>query len=645
MSDKGKGAFTRQNDFITNQGTRRNNDEKLFNKRKIAVDTDEDAVNVAPLVNDYQTLLRYAIPMNPDFVAAINANTSFVTTYPIRFPFPASENVFLISRLYQIFGAPPAGIPWTDYVTTARLFDFFTTSMDQILGYLTNQDVPRCVVGLEEQNNTMQVNNEYQRVVDQVIASQEGTTCVYLTKNIWDDIGGTYPSCALIIKGFGGLDSFADVNVEKHSQIWKNSRTPMPPAVAGYVGLNTVPASLGGPLALVSPLNMLCYSVYPYQIPDPFQPPFPAYNNANAPTNNSKKLGTRDLGDFFHANQIVVNDPDSITFLKNLLPNGYGCNCASPDSGRPIIVALQRNGAAGSVINVFICVHMLNASICKRYRKISNNPQQFEPIAADNDRTVLQLIADPAISNAWNTFCLDSLQRHLQAILQEDFGLVEANFTPETAFYICGDFNDPTGNIMTALENQGITLFGNYTVRFKFGKNNQGEFPRTGCPNTNSSLAPVDQNPPQMRPAVGNNFASLFNAIIGQGPPALIATMQNFFITANPASSILNPNLLAFNGDDTAEGSANPQILAGINAVVTDFLNYNDLRTDHLIPVVRFTRAVVPMDDDDDLGGGGRRRRSRRRSARRKSHKRHKGHKRRRYTKKGRRRARHSRKR
>jgi hypothetical protein len=607
------------------------------NSGEVAMVVDE--APVGPVVNydinEYKTLLNDDQAMNPDFVAAINANTSFVTTYPILFPFPASENVFLISRLYQLHGAPPVGMPLTLYVTTTRLFDFFTTSMNQIRDYIIQPNVEKCIVGLEEQNNTMAVNSEYQRVVDQVTASQQGTNCVYLTKNIWDDIGGTYPSCALIIKGFGNMNTFADVNPNFHSQIWKNSRTPMPPAVAGYVGLNTVPASLGGPLARVSPLNMLCYSVYPFQIPGDFQPPFPPHAAANEPIDNSKKLGTRDLGDFYEANELALN---GITFLKNLLPNGYGCYCASPDSGRPIIVALQRNEADGPVTNVFICVHMLNASLCKRYRKISNNPQQFEPIAADNNQTVLQLIGDPAISAAWNTFCLASLQRHLEAILRDDFGLTDANFNDNTAFYMCGDFNDPTGNIMTALENQGITLFG-LNVRFKFGKNNQNNFPITGCPNTNSSLA---QGPnPVVRPAVGNNFASLFAAINNQGDPNLIATMQASFITANPASSILNPNLFAFIGDETAEGSTNNQLLAGINALVTDFLNFNDLRTDHLIPVVRFTRNMVPMD----FGGGRRRRRSRRRSARRKSYKRYKGHKRRRYTKKGRRRARHSRKR
>jgi hypothetical protein len=557
-------------------------------------------------------------------VFAINANTSFVTTYPIVFPLGASENVFLISRLYQLWmqnnQQPPQNL--ADLVTPQSLFEFFTTSMGQIRDYIIQPNVEKCVVGLEEQNNTMQVNEVYQGIVVEVGAEN----CVYFAKNIWDSLGGTYPCCSFIIKGFGGLDTFANVIPDLHSQIWKNDRQG-----AGYVQVNTVPAVITGPLAaVISPLNMLCYSVYPFPDPVPVQQPFPAYNDANIPIDNSKKLGTRDLGDLFHVTNAAIN---GIVYLKMLTATGL----PSPDSGRPLDSAIQRD-ENGYVTNVFTVIHMLNASICKRYRKVSNDPQQFEPIADDNNLTVLQVIGNGNIAAEWNAFCLSSIQRHLEAILRDDFGLIPENFNDNTAFYMCGDFNDPTGSIMTALENQGITLFG-LNVRFKFGIDPAtNDFPITGCPNTNSSLA---QGPnPAMRPAINANFTSLFDAIINQGPQPLRDTMQNFFITNNPASSILNPNLLAFKGDNCAKGSSNAELVALINAVIVSKLNSQNLRTDHLLPVVRFTSPAAAA-----AGGGRRRRRSRRRSARRKSHKRHKGHKHRRYTKKGRRRARHSRKR
>ena len=563
-----------------------------------------------------------------NMVAAINANTSFVTTYPILFPFPASENVFLISRLYQLFGAPPAGTLLNQYVTTDRLFDFFTTSMNQILDYL-RANVPRCIVGLEEQNNTPAVNAEYQRVVNAVIASQEGTECVYLIKNIWDSLGGTYPACAFIIKGFGGLDTFANINNVLFTQIWKNDRLG-----AQYVEVRNVPVhnQQPGPLARVSPLNMLCHSVYPVNVAvaDIQSPAYPEYAEDNEPRDNSKKLGTRDLGDLDHA------PIDETVYLKGLTATGL----PNPDSGRPIIVALQKDNDI--VTNVFICLHMLNASVCKRYTKTTAEapytPDQFGFVPVDNNQTVLQLFDGQAgvITQDWLNFCILSIERHLISILTQDFGLNVDNFTRNTTFYMCGDFNDPTGSIMTALEVDGITLFGNYTVRFKFGKNNQGRFPITGCPNTNSSLA---QGPnPALRPATGNNFDTLFNAINNQGPQPLIDTMRDYFITVNQDNSILNPGLLAFMGDNCAEGSANPQILAEIVAHLINMLNFENLTTDHLIPVVGFERQPNGMD------GGRRRRRTRRRNTRRKSHKKRKSYRRhrRRHTRKGRR---HSRKR
>jgi hypothetical protein len=562
-----------------------------------------------------------------EVVEAINANTSFVTTYPIVFPFGASENVFLISRLYQLWmlnpqnnQQPPQNL--ANLVTPQSLFEFFTTSMDQIRDYIIQPNVEKCVVGLEEQNNTMQVNAVYQGIVNQVGAEN----CVYFAKNIWDSLGGTYPCCSFIIKGFGGLDTFANVIPGLHSQIWKNDRQG-----AGYVQVNTVPESIAvvGPLAAISPLNMLCYSVYPFQIPPVFQQPFPVYAAANAPIDNSKKLGTRDLGDLVHVTNAQVGD---IVYLK-MLTNGL----PSPDSGRPLDSAIQRD-ENGYVTNVFTVIHMLNASLCKRYIK-----QENDQFVEDNNQTVLQLIGDPAISAAWNVFCLSSIQRHLEAILRDDFGLTDENFNYNTAFYMCGDFNDPTGNIMTALQVDGITLFG-LNVRFKFGIDPEtNDFPITGCPNTNSSLA---QGPnPAMRTAINKPFNALFYAIMGQQGQGvdqdLIDKMRDYFITPiNPDNSILNPSRLAFKGDNCAKGSSNAALVALINAVIVSKLNSQNLRTDHLLPVVRFTSPAAAA-----AGGGRRRRRSRRRSARRKSHKRHKGHKHRRYTKKGRRRARHSRKR
>ena len=146
-------------------------------------------------------------------VFAINANTSFVTTYPIVFPFLASENVFLISRLYQLWmqnnQQPPQNL--ANLVTPQSLFEFFTTSMNQIRDYIIQPNVEKCVVGLEEQNNTMQVNTVYQGIVDEVGAEN----CVYFAKNIWDSLGGTYPCCSFIIKGFGGLDTFGEFSILK----------------------------------------------------------------------------------------------------------------------------------------------------------------------------------------------------------------------------------------------------------------------------------------------------------------------------------------------------------------------------------------------------------------------------------------------
>jgi hypothetical protein len=528
-------------------------------KRKESVeDTAEDTVDATKYSRNVPTF-------------AVSANTSFVTSYPTLFTFPASENVFLLSKLYKL-----NKLDLTKSFDDAQkekiksdLFDFFKNSMNQISEFLQTYD--RCIVGLQEQNNTQAVNEEYNKIND----------CVYLTKNIWDNLMGTYPSCALIIKGFGDLDSFKDVKEDAQTKVFKNGRT------------------LNKYTDVPSDKTNLCYSIL---------------NNAN-----SKKLGTRDLGDLFHVNSAKVGD---VVYLK-----GITAMEPSPDSGRVMIVGLQKPG--DFVTNVFISMHMLNASVCKPYTKNENGT--YTPPTKNEDGTfnvssILQLKSNTDIFDPWILFCIESIQRHLKDILTNDFELNREIFNNDTTFYICGDFNDPTGDIMTKLEGDGITLFDNYNVKFKFGRKDGGQMPKTGCPNTNSSNVQGSFDPkPEARAAINNNFKNLFDAIKAQPdssqPDSLPTIMHTHFITDNEDVSILNPNLFAFMGDNCGKGNVNPNYTASFSG----FLNYDNLTTDHLMPVVTFDTQVQTV--------GGKGRKKNRRYTKKKSYKKNKVNKRR-YTKK-----------
>jgi hypothetical protein len=83
--------------------------------------------------------------------------------------------------------------------------------------------------------------------------------------------------------------------------------------------------------------------------------------------------------------------------------------------------------------------------------------------------------------NIWVTYCIGNIQKCIDEILKNDFGI--DNIPETTKFLLTGDFNDPIGKLREKLTD-GIKILGT-TVKFNFGKTKL----YTACPNTNSTNA------------------------------------------------------------------------------------------------------------------------------------------------------------
>ena len=134
-------------------------------------------------------------------VHAISMNTSFVTTYPIVFPFPASENVMLFTLLKRN----------EHDVNKENLFALFQSSIRNIKKKMSEIEMIEngyCAAGLQEQNNTEEVYNEV-----------NAAKFTFICKNVYETYSKTCAALGYIIKDFNPED-FLTID---SNYLWVNS--------------------------------------------------------------------------------------------------------------------------------------------------------------------------------------------------------------------------------------------------------------------------------------------------------------------------------------------------------------------------------------------------------------------------------------
>jgi hypothetical protein len=268
------------------------------------------------------------------------------------------------------------------------------------------------------------------------------------------------------------------------------------------------------------------------------------YSIANTETN--KLISIRDLG--------AIEDVDGVYLLKNGTP--------IPDSGRPISMIIvdpaENNGNAIIHVNC----HMPNPSLLKTFRK---NGDAY--VIEGEDKTILAL-GNNAI---WVTYCKNRLKKTIEAMLG-DFGITSLG-TPynNATWIITGDFNDATGELMSALESGGVNIFGTNII-FKFGKEGE-KFPITCCVNTNSSLPNSNgkrASDKALEVKTLNPFNKAFayltyisinsNERLTDAENADKEILDSKFTDRTKASSVLNPDNFAFSGDNVGFCKSNGTI-------------------------------------------------------------------------------------
>ena len=140
-------------------------------------------------------------------ICSITANTSFVTCFPTKFPFPSSENVALFTLLER-------------NVTKERLLGLFSMSIHTIISQLEQMDGRYCSAGLQELNNTQEVYDLVERM--------SNNNYHFFMSNIKETYSGTYPSLGFIIKknGIDANERFMSINDKrKDNRLSVNDKT------------------------------------------------------------------------------------------------------------------------------------------------------------------------------------------------------------------------------------------------------------------------------------------------------------------------------------------------------------------------------------------------------------------------------------
>lgn len=307
-------------------------------------------------------------------------------------------------------------------IKTGPLFNLFNISIDTILGKLNLMNGSYCAAGLQELNNTKSVYD---------LVKSKAYDYHFFMSNIHETYSGTYPSLGFIIKSVP--NKTPDKRFLSIGHTRNNNRFSV-----NICGNKSLPLEFNKDMM---------------------------YTLGDGWTESGKFVGIRDLG-------------IDVTYLKK----GTSQN---PDSGRPIACVVEgtyKYNEDGEIvienkkqkIDKISTIH-INAHV--------PNPSALRYINNDNivDSFSITGMNTPDRWDIWVTYCIGNIQKCIDEILKNDFGI---ETIPETTnFLLTGDFNDPIGKLREKLTD-GIKIL-NKTVKFNFGK----EKLYTACPNTNSTNA------------------------------------------------------------------------------------------------------------------------------------------------------------
>jgi len=310
-----------------------------------------------------------------------------------------------------------------------------------------------------------------------------------------------------------------------------------------------------------------------------------SYSIANSDAN--KLISIRDLGE--------IEPVGDVYLLKNTAP--------VPDSGRPIsMIIVDPTKNDGKAIIHLNC-HMPNPSLLKIFKK---NDGAY--VIEGEDKTILAQ-GNPDKTAIWVTYCKNRLKKTIEAMLG-DFGITSLGTPYDNAMWIItGDFNDATGELMTALESDGVNIFGT-DIKFKFGKEGE-KFPITCCVNTNSSLPnskgklasekalAVKTNSPFNKTFAYLTYISKPNTILTVDEQKDKATLDSNFTDRNEESSVLNLDNFAFSGDNVGFSHST------IKSVTATSINEGT--SDHSFVLCETT--IAGSHSDPHAKGGSRRKR------------------------------------
>lgn len=307
-------------------------------------------------------------------------------------------------------------------IKSGPLFNLFNISIDTILGKLNIMEGSYCAAGLQELNNT-------QRVYDSVKLKAKDNH--FFMSNIHETFSGTYPSLGFIIK------SFPKITPDKRFLSIEHTRNN-----------NRFSVNICGNKSLPLQFNKDMM-----------------YTLGDGWTESGKFVGIRDLGiDVPHLKKGTTQNPDSGRPIACVVEGTY-----EYDKDGKIVIHDKKQ-----IIDTIFTIH-INAHV--------PNPSALRYINNDNivDPTSITGMNTPDRWDIWVTYCIGNIQKCIDEILKNDFGI--DNIPKTTNFLLTGDFNDPIGKLREKLT-AGIKILGTI-VKFNFGTKNL----YTACPNTNSTNA------------------------------------------------------------------------------------------------------------------------------------------------------------
>jgi hypothetical protein len=494
----------------------------------------------------------------------ISANCSFPTTFPALVTFPVSDVGSLFSKIKDEL--MELAVTKTGGETASYSFDNASAVSDKLFGIFENS-VRSIVEKLGEPADEytaagLQELNNTQRVTT-LGTDVLGQSYKLICSNTFDEYnaGGAYASLGYIIP-----ETFLPKLLEKK----------------------------------INNNQLQVYSIGPDSFIDIPEAVKITKNYSIAKTDANKLISIRDLG--------AIEDVDGVYLLKN--------NNPLPDSGRPISMIIvdpaENNGNAIIHLNC----HMPNPSVLKTFTKTG------EIYAIQEPNTTILAQGDTAKTAIWVTYCKNRLKKTIEAMLG-DFGITSLG-TPynNATWIITGDFNDATGELMSALESGGVNIF-ETDIEFKFGRVGDN-FPITCCVNTNSSLPnsngkPASEKALEVKALTPFNKAFAYLTYISKtdelnltpGEQADKATLNTNFKESGDPSSVLTPANFAFSGDNVGFCKSNGTI-GNVSAT-----SINEGTSDHSF-VLCDTAIAGASADPSSKGGSRRKRRSSKRNRTRK---------------------------